>query len=952
MRIDFQARLKFDKKFYKQKYKDVARDWKGSMFRHFMEYGWREGRDPSEAFMSIYYAHRHMSGVLSENPLLHYIRESKKHRGIQTRPDSVAEWIGMQRDLIKNHFDYNFYKKEYGVDAGFAVDDYMNRSKTIVPRRPCRNFDPKSYLHVFPYLEESRTDPFFHFIILTTKIDCIEEHKKTNREVEQDVINSWFDREYYKKTYRDVAQVGVDPAKHFIDYGWKEGRNPSSLFWTKYYVSQNPDVMASAINPYFHYLQFGKSEGRLPNPIGMEPWIELVGAPKDACDNPGRASLADAEVVVIMPVYAGYAETMSALNAVLSNVQTTRFHLVVINDASPDRFLSDELERRSRKDGFTYIVNEANLGFPATVNRGLSLIADQDVILLNSDAVVFNDWIDRLRAHTKTRPNVATLTPYSNNATIFSYPDNAAANDIALEISGAKLDQLCADVNSGCSYIVPTGVGFCMYITNAAIKVVGLFDHVRFGKGYGEENDFCLRAQKRGFVNLHAQDVFVYHKGSVSFSLFGGDPAQHATRLLLEKHPEYNAILTQHIQADPGRKGRERIDLRRIIDSFGENWALFISAQLDGGTNVHINDMSNRLLESGCVVVHLRYSVEAPDRWSLTLHKGKLPYTCNVHSICLFDVAADFLFEQIKPQLLHIHSLAGLQVWHLERLYQLLKHNEHIAYFTIHDFGAVCRRNNFIAADGRLCSAVGGGQCGECATDDRCQLSASALQARYDAFHRLFSICRLIAPSAAAAAIFDRHFPGHEIMVKPHPDLNTGARYIETRKKNPRRRIVVVGAIGPHKGSLILCSAAANVRKRGIPLDFVLVGYSDNPAELERLGVRQTGKYANDDEAVALIIRENPDAIFYPSIFPETYGYSLNIALQLGIPAIAFPVCAYAERLSALPQNFLIETRFQNDPEGLVDVLMSLDLDAAWERRVHADQVKYRSILEDYYQFT
>ena len=56
-----------------------------------------------------------------------------------------------------------------------------------------------------------------------------------------------------------------------------------------------------------------------------------------------------------------------------------------------------------------------------------------------------------------------------------------------------------------------------MYIRRKALDEVGPFDAERFTFGYGEENDFCLRATALGWRHRLACDTFVYHKGSVSF---------------------------------------------------------------------------------------------------------------------------------------------------------------------------------------------------------------------------------------------------------------------------------------------------------------------------------------------------------------------------------------------------------------------------------------------------
>lgn len=72
-----------------------------------------------------------------------------------------------------------------------------------------------------------------------------------------------FDPVYYLFTYPDVRIADIDPLKHFMKFGWKEGRNPSEGFNTQFYLNTYPDVRAEGINPLIHYICFGKREGRL-----------------------------------------------------------------------------------------------------------------------------------------------------------------------------------------------------------------------------------------------------------------------------------------------------------------------------------------------------------------------------------------------------------------------------------------------------------------------------------------------------------------------------------------------------------------------------------------------------------------------------------------------------------------------------------------------------------------
>ena len=81
---------------------------------------------------------------------------------------------------------------------------------------------------------------------------------------------------------------------------------------------------------------------------------------------------------------------------------------------------------------------------------------------------------------------------------------------------------------------IPSSHGFCMYIKREAIKKVGLFDEKTFGKGYGEENDFCFRCLNYGYKHILCDDTYVFHKGTQSFL----DKREFHNEALALKYPE------------------------------------------------------------------------------------------------------------------------------------------------------------------------------------------------------------------------------------------------------------------------------------------------------------------------------------------------------------------------------------------------------------------------------
>ncbi len=106
---------------------------------------------------------------------------------------------------------------------------------------------------------------------------------------------------------------------------------------------------------------------------------------------------------------------------------------------------------------------------------------------------------------------------------------------------------------------LPTAVGFCMAIARRAIDRVGLFDEARFGRGYGEENDFSLRARAAGLRNVLCDDVYVVHLGGRSFGPLGLRPGETSMQSLLERHPDYLDRVHAFIEADPLAARREAV---------------------------------------------------------------------------------------------------------------------------------------------------------------------------------------------------------------------------------------------------------------------------------------------------------------------------------------------------------------------------------------------------------
>ncbi|MGB1142765.1 MAG: glycosyltransferase family 2 protein, partial [Halioglobus sp.] len=271
-------------------------------------------------------------------------------------------------------------------------------------------------------------------------------------------------------------------------------------------------------------------------------------------------------ITIVIPVYRDEPATRACLESVAASELPQGSSVLVIDDASPEPALREFCASFCKAHGYTLLANDSNQGFVRTANIGLAHDPGADVVLLNSDTAVANDWLARLQRHAYASDNIGTVTPFSNNGTICSYPVFADASAMPEGWSVAQLDQLCARANEGMSAPLPTAVGFCMYIRRDCLAQVGLFDAEQFGQGYGEECDFSLRAAALGWRNLLAADVFVFHSGNASFGSQSDGRKQAADKVMHALHPHYDQLVSDFLQQDPLRPLRQRVDLQRLSD--------------------------------------------------------------------------------------------------------------------------------------------------------------------------------------------------------------------------------------------------------------------------------------------------------------------------------------------------------------------------------------------------
>jgi GT2 family glycosyltransferase/glycosyltransferase involved in cell wall biosynthesis len=630
---------------------------------------------------------------------------------------------------------------------------------------------------------------------------------------------------------------------------------------------------------------------------------------------------ADRKVDVIIPVYAGLDETLACIDSVITTTGRN-VRCVIVEDCSPDAALVAALLKLKAKRRIVLIRNEQNKGFPGTANTGMRYARGRDVVLLNSDTLVAPGWLEALRQVVQQEPDIGTATPLSNDATILSYPEVNGNNPIPDLAATRTLDALARRVNQGIVVDVPTGVGFCMYIRRECLDSVGLLREDVFAQGYGEENDFCIRARHMGWRNVAVAAAFVAHVGGKSFGPAKAHLIERNLVILNRLHPGYDAMIAEYLEHDPLRPARRALDEARWLASMPEGGSVILTTHNRGGGVLHhiarrsdaIRKQEQRAVvltpakgASGvteCVVAdgcgdaypNLRYEMPAEIERLVNLLRAGQPTEVEIHHFIAHDAAV-----------LRLPETLGVP-------YNVI----------VHDYAWLCPRINLLDGRQQYCGEPEVEVCETCIDDAGGKIdetiSPTALRERSRLM--LQAASGIVVPSRDAGRRLRRHFQFTNPRVGNWDDDMSLPPLGEPPRRDGVVRVCLAGAIGIEKGYEFLLACARHCAKHDLPVEFVVVGYTcDDQRLLKTNRVTITGRY-EQSESIALIRSQEADIGFLPAIWPETWCYALSELWMAGMPVLAFDLGAPADRIRQTGRGWLVPLKTR--PDLMIERLTSL----------------------------
>mgnify|MGYP004640743213 CR=1 FL=1 len=511
-------------------------------------------------------------------------------------------------------------------------------------------------------------------------------------------------------------------------------------------------------------------------------------------------------VDIIIPIYNAYEDLRKCIKSVKQYTDLTFDRLVLINDCSPDERIMPYLEYL-REDNILVINNEKNKGFSGNVNLGMGLTEDRDVILLNSDTVVTKNWVNKIVECAYSAEEIGTVTPLSNSATLCSTPIMCQDNKIP---EGFTIQEY-ADLIERCSLRkyprITVAVGFCMFIKRNVIKEVGWFDAETFERGYGEENDFCNRAEQLGYIHVMCDDTFIYHKGTVSFVNEEKQKLIDAhDRILQERYPVQMRNNHLYCMNNPDQYIRDNINLYAELRNGKKNlmYVLHLDFREDavnnvGGTQFHVRDLVENLKDDYNIFVFarvqekIRLSIYANDRVkTLEFDIGQEDSFPKIHDRKQKEVYENVL-KAFNIQLVHVHHTHGLS---FDIFYEAKRLGIPV-YLTLHDFYYVCPNEKLLSSDIGYCTGKTDEEhCKKCLFDKvKIAQTVPFLGKWREECHKVLAMCdKLITPSNSAKEIYAMYYPdiadriipiyhGSEFVERKHDEIAIGEVKVNPRVK-------------------------------------------------------------------------------------------------------------------------------------------------------------------------
>lgn len=610
------------------------------------------------------------------------------------------------------------------------------------------------------------------------------------------------------------------------------------------------------------------------------------------------------EVDIIICIYNGMPYLTRLFDSLLHNTDSP-YRLILVDDASTDPDIQPFLQNIVQQvPNSVLICNPENMGHVKSINKAAQH-ARNHFALLNIDIEVPKGWLQRLMRPVIENANVASATPFTNAGTVCSFPHMNVDNDPFDNLTVGEIDAFFKLVNpEAVSIELPSGVGFCMGMSLNVWQKIGPFNESVFGRGYGEENDWSMRARAAGYRNVMVPNLFVYHKGS---AIFGQKTKERQQRQNLPKvvelHPSYLKKVDDFIRRDPARPIRQFLTLLLSTRQAPAGTTLVIDHQLGGGANTYRQELIRNRLGKGEAILLLTYDTDYRFFRMRCLYKE---YNVNFKISSFSDVL--LLLKRVPCKEIFFNNLVTfpqpLDILH--RIYDLKKNSKVNLSIALHDYFPICPSYTLLNSSGTYCDLPSLQICQDCLPGNA---YAHGTDNDIERWRRTWGDVLEVADtvlcfSESSRRLLTRTYPlrPEQIIVTPH-QLSVHFNRKPKIDFNSPMNIGVFGTIGYQKGVEIVVEMARILKDRAPEAKITVVGTLGEASRPKNL--RVTGPYRTS-ELPDLIEKYRINICLFPSIWPETFSYVCSELMELGMPLCCFGLGAQGERVSKYRLGYVI----------------------------------------------
>ena len=455
-----------------------------------------------------------------------------------------------------------------------------------------------------------------------------------------------------------------------------------------------------------------------------------------------------------------------------------------------------------------------------------------------------------------------------------------------------------------------------MLLSSFAIDKVGDFDEGEFSPGYGEENDWSLRASKSGYINILCPTVFVYHIHGHTYGNSRQILIDAHSKIIQKRYPNYEQAVRQFFATDVLLYFRHALFFKGLSESTSVNKILVFDHQLGGGAVKTLNEELEKLSDTFIILItklsedyiQISFKYQSLDNIE---YKGtyseliKLLENFNIDRVIINTLAFTGSTVSDKPTQLVL---------------KLLKHFDIQAEFRLHDYHSLCPSINLLNSRNQFCELPELNVCKSCLPKNLNSIEANHILVNEwrDQWEALLENCsQVVCYSQESRDRFLSIYPkaSSKTLVTKHlvPPLTIGVPRSGRRPVLDSLRIGVVGNLNVAKGSEVFISLAKTIKtNRDSAVIFSFGSVSNVPSGLPIVGM---GPYKYPLDLYVKFQNTDLDVILMPSIWPETYNLVSDELANFGIPIVLFKLGAPYERHSE--NNLFYFTKFLEGPELL-----------------------------------